>query len=189
MIAGRKYNGLQIDLWSCGVILYAMVCGNLPFEDPNTSQLYKKIITLDYTVPTEVSPCAKYMIEGLLTSHTKRFTLEQIRNHEFYKLCSQPRTAGIIIGRDNIPIDDNVLQDASRLGYDSHEMEECLQANKHNAATTAYYLVLKARKGAGLQSYADMNSARFDTSLLRSAKIKALFGPKHRGGEGLSTNK
>ena len=37
MIAGRKYNGLQVDLWSCGVILFAMLCGFLPFEDPNTN--------------------------------------------------------------------------------------------------------------------------------------------------------
>ena len=32
MIAGKKYVGLDVDIWSCGVILFATVCGYLPFE-------------------------------------------------------------------------------------------------------------------------------------------------------------
>ena len=44
MIAGKKYVGLRVDLWSCGVILYAMLCGYLPFDDQDTQILYKKII-------------------------------------------------------------------------------------------------------------------------------------------------
>lgn len=40
MIAGKEYNGLQVDIWSSGVILYAMLCGYLPFEDPDTDKLY-----------------------------------------------------------------------------------------------------------------------------------------------------
>lgn len=59
MIAGKRYNGLQVDIWSCGVILYAMICGYLPFEDPVTSNLYKKIIQGDYQIPKFVAPLAK----------------------------------------------------------------------------------------------------------------------------------
>lgn len=40
MVAGKKYYGLKTDIWSCGIILYAMVCGYLPFEDPHTPTLY-----------------------------------------------------------------------------------------------------------------------------------------------------
>jgi 5'-AMP-activated protein kinase catalytic alpha subunit len=52
MIAGKAYKGLEVDIWSCGIILYAMLCGYLPFEDPDTDKLYKKIIKCDYTIPS-----------------------------------------------------------------------------------------------------------------------------------------
>lgn len=48
MIAGKKYKGSDVDIWSCGVVLFAMLSGYLPFEDSNTSKLYKKILSADY---------------------------------------------------------------------------------------------------------------------------------------------
>jgi 5'-AMP-activated protein kinase, catalytic alpha subunit len=51
MIAGKQYQGLKADVWSMGVILFAMVCGYLPFEDKNTTNLYKKIMQGDYVIP------------------------------------------------------------------------------------------------------------------------------------------
>ena len=46
MIAGKKYLGNNVDIWSCGIIMYALICGYLPFDDPNTANLYKVLIIL-----------------------------------------------------------------------------------------------------------------------------------------------
>ena len=43
MVTGKRYNGFCIDVWSTGIILYAMLCGYLPFEDSNNDILFKKI--------------------------------------------------------------------------------------------------------------------------------------------------
>jgi len=51
MIAGKYYKGLRVDIWSCGVIMYALLCGYLPFEDKNTKVLYKKILSGEYKLP------------------------------------------------------------------------------------------------------------------------------------------
>jgi 5'-AMP-activated protein kinase catalytic alpha subunit len=44
MISGEKYRGTTVDVWSSGVVLFALLCGYLPFEDPETAELYKKIL-------------------------------------------------------------------------------------------------------------------------------------------------
>lgn len=85
MIAGQPYNGLKIDIWSCGVILYAMLCGYLPFEDQNTEKLYKKILNCDYTFPSYISEDGKDLISKILNINPeKRYTLKQIKEHPWY---------------------------------------------------------------------------------------------------------
>ena len=42
-IAGKKYVPMMCDIWSCGVILYALLCGSLPFDDESIPNLFKKI--------------------------------------------------------------------------------------------------------------------------------------------------
>ena len=55
MIAGHKYVGSLSDMWSMGVILFAMVCGYLPFEHESTSKLYQKILNGEYSTPDFIS--------------------------------------------------------------------------------------------------------------------------------------
>lgn len=68
MIEGKKYDGELVDIWSIGVILYALVCGFLPFEDPNTANLYKKILAGEFTVPKFISGDVTDLIRKILTT-------------------------------------------------------------------------------------------------------------------------
>lgn len=90
MIAGKKYFGPMADMWSIGVILFALVSGYLPFEDPNTSVLYKKILAGDYQTPKWISAEVKDLINCILeVDPKKRYTVENIRKHPWYNIVSE----------------------------------------------------------------------------------------------------
>lgn len=71
-IDGKTYDGKKTDIWSCGIVLYAMVCGFLPFEDPNTTVLYEKIKYDEYEIPTFLSPAAISLLAGMLNKNPEQ---------------------------------------------------------------------------------------------------------------------
>ncbi|KAH9926471.1 kinase-like domain-containing protein [Fomitopsis serialis] len=86
VIRGGLYTGPEIDVWSCGVILYVMLCGRLPFEDEDVTSLFTKISQGVYTMPIHLSPDAQSLISRMLAvDPVKRITVPEILQHPFYK--------------------------------------------------------------------------------------------------------
>ena len=85
MVSGKSYNGFKIDIWSTGIILYAMLCGYLPFEDKNNDELFQKILECNIDYPDYLSNCAKDLLKKILvTDPEKRINIPEIKEHPFY---------------------------------------------------------------------------------------------------------
>ena len=86
MLKNKLYDGRKVDIWSIGIILYAMVCGYLPFDDKNTQRLYQKVMKSQVTYTKNISSNAKNIINQMLVKDPKkRITIEGIKKHPFYQ--------------------------------------------------------------------------------------------------------
>lgn len=83
VISGQLYAGPEIDVWSCGVILYALLCGSLPFDDQESvRRLFRKIKAGMYSLPSHLSPLARDLIPRMLVVDAmKRATVAEIQQH------------------------------------------------------------------------------------------------------------
>eukprot|EP01136_Pigoraptor_vietnamica_P010156 Opistho-1_new@47449 len=82
LVSGIKYPGPPADVWAMGVVLYAMVVGNPPFQAEALKQLYEKIKAVNYTFPDYLSEGIKDLIRKILVKDiAQRYTVAQIREH------------------------------------------------------------------------------------------------------------
>lgn len=144
-----------------------MICGFLPFEDPNTSCLYKKILNAEYKIPKFVSPEATDLLKNILnTDPEKRFTIEQIRNHPWYKQHADKIYSGIIVGQDQIPVEDRIVKEMEQYKFTSDYSKKCIQANKHNHITATYHLLVKKELKQGKVTIQQAYESKNDISTL-----------------------
>lgn len=163
MILGESdYYGSRVDIWSCGVILYVMVCGFLPFEDNNVDKLYKKIIEGKYALPSFVSEPCKDLIRKIMNAdQEKRYTISEIKMHPWYKSITPKINEGLLPTQLILPTDEEIMDDLIKRGFRIDEVRESIILNKNNHLTTSYYLLVKSKIRQGLQSESDLFSERY----------------------------
>ncbi|CAH8271804.1 unnamed protein product [Arabidopsis lyrata] len=87
----QGYDGAKADLWSCGVILFVLLAGYLPFEDSSLTTLYKKISSADFSCPPWLSSGAKNLIVRILDPNPMtRITIPEILEDVWFKKDYKP---------------------------------------------------------------------------------------------------
>ncbi|KAL3616873.1 CBL-interacting serine/threonine-protein kinase 23 [Castilleja foliolosa] len=103
VINNKGYDGAKADLWSCGVILFVLMAGYLPFEESNLISLYKKINKADFACPAWFSSNAKKLIKRILDPNpSTRITISEVIENDWFKKGYKPP----IFEHEEVTLDD-----------------------------------------------------------------------------------
>ena len=174
MIRGMKYSGVMIDLWACGIILFAMLCGYLPFDDSDNNIVFRKILKCKIEFPSEqethLSNDAKDLITRILTPNPlKRIKIDEVLEHPFlksgiqdYKSIMKPT----FFNQESIIID--YMVNKLKCSNENNFIFKLVRANRHNGYTTTYKLLKKKI----MEGRFDYNYNKESTSLSPIVNIK-----------------
>jgi serine/threonine protein kinase len=162
MIGRKPYLGPEVDIWSLGVTLFAMLTGCLPFPEQNRSKLYMSIMTAKFTIPPFVSESASSLIRSIIVPQvSKRCGLSDIFSHPFISSNPSPIFINNII--NSIPlINPSMKTSMLELGIPLQEIEEYQKTGHIGPVKAAFYLLEEnyVPRGAGRESKQDESLKR-----------------------------
>merc|ERR1712137_39407 len=177
VVQGIPYDGEKADIWSCGVILYALVSGKLPFDNENIRVLLGKVKSGIYTMPAFLPNEIQDLISKMLVvDPKKRITIENIRNHPWYKsntLSLQPtpslQKSHFAVREEEVQED--IIDSLRAFGFGTpEEITELLTSTEENYIKTLYelYLARKNEPRAIEKNFRRISRAKSETSMRKA---------------------
>ena len=163
MLEGKSYDGTKIDIWSLGITLYTMLCGELPFsvEDENDiKSLIDNITKGNYKEPDYISTECKDLIRLMLEKNPeRRIGIEDIKKHKWVNMFkfNYMKSPGIFIDKYFLPVDIFLVKDIC--GKDEIKIRKLIRdilENKHNENSIIYYLNINIKINKGENSVGDL---------------------------------
>ncbi|KAK4020678.1 hypothetical protein OUZ56_002633 [Daphnia magna] len=149
LISGKCYLGSEADIWSMGVLLYALLCGYLPFDDDNIAVLYRKIQSGMYEKPEWLSESSMEMLDQLLQVDPKRrITVAQLLHHPWVtKDCNPSYNVQWESIYQTKELDDEcVTEMAVSIGKSRKAMHAILSDWSYDYNTATYLLLWKRKQ-------------------------------------------
>lgn len=159
IVSGKNYHGGPSDIWSCGIILFALLTGHLPFDDENIRKLLMKVQAGVFQMPKNISEEAKDLISKMLCVDPEtRITMPEIIRHPLLQKY-QTKRRHLINNKVNLPfnvfrpiksideIDVEILKNLQILwhGAKRETVIEKLMSEEQNSEKTFYCLLMKYR--------------------------------------------
>ncbi|KAK8867004.1 hypothetical protein M9Y10_009973 [Tritrichomonas musculus] len=141
------------DIWSAGVLLYAMVVGTLPFYGDNISALLNQILTASPPLPNNLSPELKLLLSRLLVKDPRgRIKLQEIKEHpwladfeETQMLAEDKSLIKSLKVMDVQNLEPGVLSEMKAIGYDVRNLLQEIKSISINSRTAAYKILRRQR--------------------------------------------
>lgn len=149
IVMRREYYGFPVDVWSLGVLLYAMLCGCFPFTANSYPNLYKKIARGQFSMPKPLSQSVRDLLRRMLcVNPPKRATMNQVRRHqwtvagEIYVPKKANESPLLVADNPSDDLQNNaVVSHMQALGFRRGSIVESVLGRKKNHITTAFYLL------------------------------------------------